>query len=64
MDAGNEAVIAEILIENSIGVGQESKLVRIISMRVPMFTDLGLYLEGSLIICMRLRASSLDCKTG
>ena len=31
-----------------------------ISMRVPVFTDLGLYLVGSLIICVRLRASSLD----
>ena len=35
------------------------KLVRI-SMRVPVFTDLELYLVGSLIICVRLRASSLD----
>ena len=26
-----------------------------------MFTDLGLYPVGSLIICVRLRASSLDC---
>ena len=39
----------------------EGKLVRMIFMRVPMFTDLGLYLVGSLIICVRLRASSLDC---
>jgi hypothetical protein len=31
-----------------------------ISTRVPGFTDLGLYLVGSLIICVRLRASSLD----
>jgi hypothetical protein len=31
-------------------------------MRVPVFTDLGLYLVGSLIICVRLRASSLDCR--
>jgi hypothetical protein len=28
-----------------------------------MFTDLGLYLVVSLIICERLRASSLDCST-
>jgi hypothetical protein len=41
----------------------EGKLVRMISMRVPMFTDLGLYLVGSLIIFVRLRASSLDCRT-
>ena len=27
-----------------------------------MFTDLGLYLVGSLIICVRLRASNLDCR--
>ncbi|XP_055769497.1 uncharacterized protein LOC129845654 isoform X2 [Salvelinus fontinalis] len=33
------------------------------SIRVPMFTDLGLYLVGSLMICVRLRASSLDCRT-
>ena len=26
-----------------------------------MFMDLGLYLVGSLIICLRLRTSSLDC---
>ena len=31
-------------------------------MRVPVFTDLRLYLVGSLIICMRLKASSLDCR--
>ena len=40
----------------------EVKLVRMISMRVPVFTDLGLYLVGSLIICVRLRTSSLDCR--
>jgi hypothetical protein len=34
-----------------------------ISMRVPVFMDLGLYLVGSLIICVRLKASSLDCRT-
>ena len=28
-----------------------------------MVTDLGLYLVGSLIICVRFRASSLDCRT-
>ena len=38
----------------------EGKLVRMISMRVPMLTDLGLYLVGSLIICVQLRASRLD----
>ena len=31
-------------------------------MRVPLFTELGLYLVGSLIICVRLRASSFDCR--
>ena len=31
-------------------------------MRVPVFTALGWYLVGSLIICVRLRASSLDCR--
>ena len=40
----------------------EGELFRMISMRVPVFTDLGLYLVGSLIICMILRASSLDCR--
>ena len=40
----------------------EGELVRMISMRVHVFTDLGLYLVGSLIICVRLRASSLDCR--
>ena len=40
----------------------EGGLVRI-SMRVPVFTDLGFYLVGSLMICVRLRASSLDCRT-
>ena len=39
----------------------EGRLVRRISMRVPVFMDLWLYLVGSLIICVRLRASSLDC---
>jgi hypothetical protein len=34
-----------------------------ISMRVPMLTDLCLYMIGSLLICVRLRASSLDCMT-
>ena len=29
---------------------------------MPLFTDLGLYLLGSLTICVRLRASSLDCR--
>jgi hypothetical protein len=40
----------------------EGELFRMISKRVPMFTDLGLYLVGSLIICVRLKASSLDCR--
>ena len=40
----------------------EGKLVRMISMRVPVFKALGGYLVGSLIICVRLRASSLDCR--
>ena len=40
----------------------EGELVRMTSMRVPMFTDLGLYLVGSLIICVTLRASSSDCR--
>jgi hypothetical protein len=31
-------------------------------MRVPVFTDLGLCLVNSLIICVRLRASSLVCR--
>ena len=55
--AGNEAVIAETELY------LEGKLVRMISKKVPMVTDLGLYLVGSLIICVRLRASSLDCRT-
>ena len=33
----------------------EGQLGRIMSMRVPLFTDLGLYLVGSLMICVRLR---------
>jgi hypothetical protein len=33
-----------------------------ISMRVHVITDLRLYLVGSSIICVRLRASSLDCR--
>jgi hypothetical protein len=28
-----------------------------------MFTDFGLFLVGSLIICLILRTSSLDCRT-
>ena len=46
---GNEAMIAEVLVEDSRGVF--GRLVRMISMRVSVFTDLGLYLVGSLIIC-------------
>ena len=49
-------MIAEILVEDS-ELYLEGKLVRMISMRVPMFMDLGLYQVGSLIICVRLRAS-------
>ena len=41
----------------------EGKLVRIISMRVPMFTDLELCLVCSFMIYVRLRAYSLDCRT-
>ena len=41
----------------------EGRLVRMISMRVPVFTDLGLYLVGSLIILVRLRASNINCRT-
>jgi hypothetical protein len=55
-------VITEILVEDSRGVFKW-QVVRMISMRVPVFTDVGLYLVGSLIICERLRASSLDCRT-
>ena len=40
----------------------EGKLFRMISVRVPVFTDLELYLVGSLIICVKLRAPSLDCR--
>jgi hypothetical protein len=58
---GNDAVIAEILVEDSRGVFGEH-FVRMISMRVPMVTDLGLNLVGSLIIYVRLRASILDCR--
>ena len=36
----------------------EGNLVRMISMRVHVLTDLELYLVGSLIICVKLRASS------
>jgi hypothetical protein len=40
----------------------EGKLVRMTSMRVPVLTDLELYLVNSLIMCVRLRASGLDCR--
>ena len=59
-DAGNEAAIAEIL--KTTEVYFDGKLVRMISKRVPMVTDFGLYLVDSSIICVRLRASS-DCRT-
>ena len=54
-------VCNEILVEDSRGVfrGQVCQD----DMRVPVFTDLGLYLVGSLIICVRLRSSILDCRT-
>ena len=48
-------MISEILVE-------DSRLVRMISMRETVFSDLWLYLVGSLIICVRLRLSSLDCR--
>ena len=59
-DAGKEAVIADFL--EAAEVYLEGKLVRMISMRGHVCTDLGLYLMGALIICVRLRASSLDCR--
>ena len=40
----------------------EGKLFRMIAMRVPVFTALVWYMVGSLIICVRLGASSLDCR--
>ena len=55
-------MITEILIE-ATEVYLEGQLVRITSMRVPLFKDVGLYLVGSLKICVRLRSSSLDCRT-
>ena len=58
-----QAMIAEILVLKTAEVYLEGKLVRMISKRVPMVTDLGFYLVGSLIISVRLRASSLDCRT-
>ena len=54
-------MIAEITLKTA-EVYLEGEVVRMISMMVPVFTDLGLYLVGSLIICVRLRASSLDCR--
>ena len=61
-DAGNEAEILRSWLKTA-EVYLESRLVRMISMRVPMFMDLGLFLVGSLIIYVRLRASRLDCRT-
>ena len=54
-DTGN----AEILVEDSRGVfrGQVDQD------DIYEGADLGLYLVGSLIICVRFRASSLDCRT-
>lgn len=37
-------------------------LVRAMSMRVPLFAAFRLYLVGSVMICVRLRASSLKSK--
>jgi len=37
-------------------------LVRAMSIEVLLFTDCKLYLVGSLIICVRFRASSLDSR--
>ena len=53
-------MIAEILVEDSRGVfrgqvGQGDIYEGVIGFR--------LYLVGSLIICVRLRVSSLDCRT-
>ena len=55
-------MIAEILVEDGRGVyrgqvGQDDIY------ECAVLTDLGLYLVGSLIICVRLRASSVDCRT-
>ena len=61
--AGNEAVIAEIQVEDSRGVFRGQVGQDDIYMRVPVFTDLGLYPVGALIICVRLTASTLDCRT-
>jgi hypothetical protein len=49
-------------VTKTVKVYLEDKLVRMISMRVPMFTALWWYLVGEFIICVRLRASSLDCR--
>jgi hypothetical protein len=48
-DAGNEAEILRSWLKTP-EVYLEGRLVRMISMRVPVFTDLCLYLVGSLII--------------
>ena len=62
--AGNDVVIAEIQEALKTAEGYfEGKLVRVIFKRVSMFMDLGLYLVDSLIIFVRLRSSSLDCRT-
>ena len=55
-------MITEILVEDSRGVfrgqvGQDDIY------EGAEFTDLGLYLVGSMIIWVRLRASILDCRT-
>ena len=61
-DTGNESVIAEILVQNSRGVFR-GKVGQDGIYEGAMFIDLGLYLVGSLIICVRLRVSSLDCRS-
>ena len=37
----------------------EGELVKMTSMRLPVFMDMELYLVGSLIICVRLRTIKL-----
>ena len=62
-DAGNEAVIAEILVEDSRGVfrglfGQDDIYEGAHGYRFRVVPGV-----GSLIICVRLKLSSLDCRT-
>ena len=62
MAAGNVAVIAENLIENNrcVLAGQVCQDSIYEGAHVYGFR---VYLVGSLIICVRSRASSLDCRT-